>query len=116
MEKKCVVIAAAEFADQIRAALEPLDFAVHFVAGDPSRPLDGVVSADAIDDRVRDYLASNAILAAKDLGRLDLNELASAPGVTRPALTRFVRELARSNRYPDAAALQDFLVRRGIFT
>ncbi len=77
-------------------------------------PLEGIVAAEAIDAQIRSYLEQNGIVAARDLARLSLDGLA-ASGVTRPALTRFVRELARSGRYPDDEALQQFLIRRGIF-
>ncbi|HEY0159536.1 MAG TPA: hypothetical protein VGF28_19775 [Thermoanaerobaculia bacterium] len=112
MDKFCRIITAPGNAEEIRAALEPLGYTVDFAPGDP---LAGVVSADALDEPVRTFLGRNGIASAADLGRLRLDDLAAAPGVTRQALTRFVRELARSERYPDAAALQDFLVRRGIF-
>ena len=111
MTKFCTITTAAENADEIRSALEPLGYAIDFVAD----PLAGVVAPDAMDEPVRAFLGTNGIATARDLGRLRLDDLAVAPGVTRHSLTRFVRELARSERYPDAAALQDFLVRRGIF-
>lgn len=76
-------------------------------------PLAGVIDSSAMDAHVRAHLERRGILAESDLPRLDLDELASAVG--RPALHRFVRELARSGRYPHAEQLQDFLVRRGIF-
>ena len=103
---------AAEHIDEIRSTLEPLGYILDFAAGDP---LAGVVPAEALDDHVRAFLGRNGISSVADLGRLRLDDLAAAPGVTRHALTRFVRELARSERYPDTAALQDFLVRRGMF-
>ncbi|HWL73172.1 MAG TPA: hypothetical protein VNQ74_04825, partial [Burkholderiaceae bacterium] len=102
-------------------ALQPLGFAVTFLAHDPmapaasSPPLNGVVAPEAIDQPVSSYLSSNGIHTAQDLTRLKLDDLATAPGVDRASLTRFVRALSRSERYPDAQALQDFLVRRGIF-
>jgi hypothetical protein len=112
VSKYCRITAAAENVGEIRAALEPLGYVIDFAAGDP---LAGVVPSDALDEHVRAFLGRNGIASAADLVRLRLDDLAAAPGVTRHALTRFVRELARSERYPDAAALQDFLVRRGIF-
>ena len=54
-------------------------------------------------------------MRAADLDRLGLPQLAAAPGVTRQALTAFVRSLARSERYPKPDMLQDFLISRGIF-
>ncbi|HET7437370.1 MAG TPA: hypothetical protein VFN10_21875 [Thermoanaerobaculia bacterium] len=77
--------------------------------------LKGVVDAAAIEPPVRDYLAAHGILSARDLERLDLDALAAAPSIGRTALRRFVRELAKSERYPDAEKLKEFLVRRGIF-
>jgi hypothetical protein len=76
-------------------------------------PLAGVIDAAAIDGHVRAHLERRGILAEGDLPRLDLDDLAAS--VARPALHRFVRELARSGRYPHQEKLQDFLVRRGIF-
>jgi len=76
-------------------------------------PLAGVIDAAAIDAHVRAHLERRGILAESDLSQLDLDDLASAVG--RPALHRFVRELARSGRYPNEQKLQDFLVKRGIF-
>jgi hypothetical protein len=112
VDKFCRITTAIDNIDEIRAALEPLGYVIDFTAGNP---LAGVVSSDALDESVRTFLGRNGIASAADLGRLRLDELAAAPGVTRHALTRFVRELARSERYPDMDALQDFLVRRGIF-
>jgi hypothetical protein len=76
-------------------------------------PLAGVIDAAAIDAHVRAHLERRGILAESDLPRLDLDDLAA--DVARPALHRFVRELARSGRYPHEQKLQDFLVKRGIF-
>ena len=76
-------------------------------------PLAGVIDAGAIDAHVRAHLERRGILAENDLPRLDLDELATDVG--RSGLQRFVRELARSGRYPHEQKLQDFLVRRGIF-
>ncbi len=76
-------------------------------------PLAGVIDAAAIDAHVRTHLERRGILAESDLTRLDLDDLAA--DVARPALHRFVRELARSGRYPHEQKLQDFLVKRGIF-
>ena len=112
MDKYCRITTAVEHIGELRAALEPLGYILDFAAGDP---LAGVVAPDAIDDTVRAFLVRHGVFSAADLKRLRLDDLAAAPGMTRPALTRFVRELARSERYPDAEALQDFLVRRGIF-
>jgi len=75
------------------------------------RPLDGMAGDEAIERHLRD----RGILEIADLPRLDLDELALAPDVTRHALHRFVRELARSGRHPSPDRLQDFIVRRGIF-
>jgi hypothetical protein len=118
--RPCIVYAADEDINEIRNALQPLGFAVTFLAHDPmaagaSSPLNGVVAPEAIDQPVSSYLSRNGIHTAQDLTRLELDDLASAPGVDRASLTRFVRALSRSERYPDAEALQDFLVRRGIF-
>lgn len=76
-------------------------------------PLAGVLDPAALDAHVRAFLESRGILGENDLSRLDLDELSVHVG--RPALHRFVRELARSGRYPHEQKLQDFLVRRGIF-
>ena len=76
-------------------------------------PLEGVIDSAAIDGHVRAHLERRGIIAESDLSQLDLDELASAVG--RPSLHKFVRELARSGRYPHEQKLQDFLVRRGIF-
>src|SRR5215213_8756311 len=114
--RSCTVYAADEDVNEIRGALQPLGFEVTFVARNPAAsPLKGVVPPEAMHQPVSDYLATNGIHAEQDLGRLDLNALAAAPGVTRDSLTRFVRALARSGSYPNADALQEFLVRRGIF-
>ncbi len=112
MEKFCRIAAHPDHADEIRAALEPLGFAVELAALDP---LAGVVSSDSIDAPVRDFLVRANVISAKDLVRLNLDALAAAPGVDHRSLARFVRALARSERYPNGDALQDFLVRRGIF-
>jgi hypothetical protein len=112
VDKFCRITTAADNIEEIRAALEPLGYVIDFTGGEP---LAGVVSPEALDEPVRTFLGQNGIASAADLVRLRLDDLAAAPGVTRHALTRFVRELAKSERYPDAAALQDFLVRRGIF-
>ncbi|HEY0371041.1 MAG TPA: hypothetical protein VGD79_03525 [Thermoanaerobaculia bacterium] len=76
-------------------------------------PLAGVIDSAAIDAHVRTHLERRGILAEADLKHLDLDDLAAS--VARPALHRFVRELARSGRYPNEQKLQEFLVRRGIF-
>jgi hypothetical protein len=76
-------------------------------------PLAGVIDSAAIDAHVRAHLERRGILAESDLPRLDLDDLAA--DVARPALHRFVRELARSGRYPHEQKLQDFLIKRGIF-
>ena len=70
---------------------------------------------DVDDDAIAAFLRERGILESKDLDRLNLDELAAAPGVGRPALHRFVRDLSRSGRYPDDNRLQDFIIRRGIF-
>jgi hypothetical protein len=76
-------------------------------------PLAGII--DTLDAAIRAYLEQNDILAAADLRRLQLDELASAPDVTRHALRAFLRDLDRSGRFPEPEALQQFLIRRGIF-
>ncbi|HEX6082903.1 MAG TPA: hypothetical protein VF266_00155 [Thermoanaerobaculia bacterium] len=75
------------------------------------RPLDGL----ADDEAILRHLRERGILETSDLPRLDLDALATAPGVTRQPLHRFIRELSRSGRYPDTNRLQEFIVRRGIF-
>ncbi len=112
MEKFCRIAVHPDHIGEIREALEPHGYAIEFVAVEP---LTGVVSAEAMHDSVRDYLVRTSVIAAKDLGKLNLDALASAPGVDHRSLARFVRALAKSERYPNAEMLQDFLVRRGIF-
>lgn len=77
------------------------------------RPLAGIIDAAAVDDAILRHLRERGILEAADLGRLNLDELAAE--VARQPLQRFVRELSRSGRYPDAERLQQFIIRRGIF-
>ncbi|HKO58657.1 MAG TPA: hypothetical protein VJ276_22515 [Thermoanaerobaculia bacterium] len=88
--------------------------------GEPGRPfrprgapLAGIVNA--MDDALRAFLEQHDILTAADLRRLDLDALAQAPNVTRQALRAFLRDLDRSGRFPDPEAMQQFLIRRGIF-
>ena len=76
-------------------------------------PLEGVIDSAAMDAHVHRHLERRGILAESDLPRLDLDDLAA--DVPRPTLHRFVRELARSGRYPNQQKLQDFLIKRGIF-
>jgi hypothetical protein len=76
-------------------------------------PLEGVIDSAAMDAHVHKHLERRGILAESDLPRLDLDDLAA--DVPRPTLHRFVRELARSGRYPNQQKLQDFLIKRGIF-
>ena len=78
-------------------------------------PLTDILEPAAIGEPVRHYLQSQKIFVARDLGSLDLDGLAAAPGMTRHALTAFVRALAHSERFPDADKLRDFIIRRGIF-
>lgn len=75
------------------------------------RPLGGLADDDAILRHLRD----RGILDFSDLDRLNLDELAAAPGISRHALHRFVRDLSRSGRHPDPNQLQEFIIRRGIF-
>lgn len=75
------------------------------------RPLGGL----ADDEAILQFLRERGILEVSDLGRLNLDELAAAPGVGRQPLHRFVRELSRGGRYPDTNRLQEFIIRRGIF-
>jgi len=77
------------------------------------RPLSGI--GNALDGAITSYLIAHGILEESDLPRLNLDELAGTPGIERKAFHSFVRDLARSGRYPDAVRLQDFVVRRGIF-
>jgi hypothetical protein len=76
------------------------------------RPLDGM----ADDEAILRYLRQRGILDFTDLERLNLEELATAPGVARQPLQRFVRALSRSGRHPAPDRLQEFVIRRGIFT
>lgn len=78
-------------------------------------PLAGIVDSSAIDESVRRFLDLNRIRTKDDLGKLDLDALAAQPGVTRNGLHAFVRALARSGKFPNEEALQDFVIRRGIF-
>lgn len=101
-----------DHADELRALLEPRGFAIELVV---LEPLTGVVTSESMNEPVRDFLVRANVIGAKDLGRLNLDALAAAPGVDHRSLSRFVRALAKSERYPNAEMLQDFLVRRGIF-
>lgn len=124
MKRKCVVIAADEEravaaiprerydVTTDRAALATADvLVIDDVWFTRLRPLDGM----ADDEFIVRHLRERGILELSDLARLELDELAAAPGVTRQPLHRFIRELSRSGRYPDTNRLQDFIVRRGIF-
>jgi hypothetical protein len=129
--KTCVVIAADDERGAAAAAGVPRDFyevttdraavatadllVIDGVWFSRLRPLSGIIEAGAIDEAILRHLRERAILEAADLLRLDLDALAAAPGVTRQPLHRFVRELARSGRFPDPDRLQEFIVRRGIF-
>lgn len=75
------------------------------------RPLGGLSD----DEAILQFLLERGILETSDLGRLNLDELAAAPGITRQPLHRFIRELSRGGRYPDTNRLQEFIIRRGIF-
>jgi hypothetical protein len=99
---------------QLAAAVEtvfrtPVAFPVRAV------PLADILEPATIAEPVRRYLEEHGVMRAADLDRLDLPKLAAAPGVTRQALTVFVRSLARSERHPKPDVLQDFLISRGIF-
>lgn len=124
MKRKCVVIAADE--ERAVAAIPrelydvttdraALATAAVLVIDDVwfsrLRPLDGM----ADDEAILRHLRERGILETADLPRLNLDELAAAPGVTRQPLHRFIRELSRSGRYPDTNRLQEFIIRRGIF-
>ena len=126
MKRKCVVIAAAADAERAvaaiprdlydvttdRAALGTADILViDDVWFSRLRPLDGM----ADDEAILRHLRERGILETSDLPRLNLDELAAAPGVTRQPLHRFIRDLSRSGRYPDTNRLQEFIIRRGIF-
>ena len=124
MKRKCVVIgadearAAADIPRELydvttdRAAIPTADvLVIDDVWFSRLRPLDGL----ADDEAILRHLRERGILETADLGRLNLDELAAAPGVTRQPLHRFIRELSRSGRYPDTNRLQDFIIRRGIF-
>lgn len=124
--KTCVVI--AQDADRITATIPDVytvlppeqiasaDLIIMDINGEAVwltrlRPLAAI--ANDLDDTVAQYLRTHGILETGDLPRLNLDELAAA--VTPRALQRFVRDLSRSGRYPDATRLQEFIVRRGIF-
>ena len=126
MKRKCVVIAAAADAERAvaaiprelydvttdRAALATADvLVIDDVWFSRLRPLDGL----ADDEAILRHLRERGILETSDLPRLNLDELAAAPGVTRQPLHRFIRDLSRSGRYPDTNRLQEFIIRRGIF-
>ena len=80
-----------------------------------SFPLADLIEPAAIADPVRRALQQQRVFTAADLGDLDLNALTAAPGMTRHALTAFIRALSHSERFPDADKLRDFIIRRGIF-
>lgn len=129
--KTCVVVAATpERAAAIAASiprvydvrpvehLASADLVVMDVNGEavwltPLRPLATITETH--DEAITRYLREHGILEVADLARLNLDELATAPNVGPRALGRFVRDLSHSGRHPDAARLQEFIVRRGIF-
>ena len=61
---------------------------------------------------IRSYVIAHDL--AGDLGKLDLDDLARAEGVSRPVLRAFVKELDARGLY-DRERLREFLVRRGLF-
>ena len=67
------------------------------------------LAVGVIDPSVQAFLDARRITTAD---QLDLDELAGA--VNRNALRGFLRELVRSRSY-DEKALQEFMIRRGIF-
>jgi hypothetical protein len=113
MKRRCVIVGpSVELPDayEVTQDVATADLAI----------IDGVWFAklrplDTDDEAIASFLRDRGILEEKDLTRLDLDELAHAPGVTRQALQRFVRDLSHSGRYPDANRLQEFIIRRGIF-
>jgi hypothetical protein len=123
MKRTCVVVPAdealagtipRELYDVItdRAAIPTADvLVIDGVWFSRLRPLEGMSD----DEAILRHLRERGILETSDLGRLNLDELAAAPGVTRQPLHRFIRDLSRSGRYPDTNRLQEFIIRRGIF-
>ncbi|HVG23247.1 MAG TPA: helix-hairpin-helix domain-containing protein [Thermoanaerobaculia bacterium] len=116
MKRRCVIVGApAEVPPElyeITADIAGADIAIiDGVWFSRLRPLGGI----ADDEAIAQHLRERGVLDFADLERLNLDELAAAPGVGRQALHRFVRDLSRSNRYPDANRLQEFIIRRGIF-
>ena len=112
--RRCVVIGAAVEVPrglyEITTDVATADIAiVDGVWFSRLRPLDGM----ADDESLLAYLRERGILEVSDLGRLDLDDLAAHVG--RQPLHRFIRELSRSGRHPDANRLQEFIIRRGIF-
>ncbi|HYC90646.1 MAG TPA: hypothetical protein VEO54_15630 [Thermoanaerobaculia bacterium] len=124
MKRTCVVVAtdpeatAASIPRELydvttdRAAIPAADvLVIDGVWFSRLRPLEGMSD----DEAILLHLRERGILETSDLGRLNLDELAAAPGVTRQPLHRFIRDLSRSGRYPDTNRLQEFIIRRGIF-
>lgn len=124
MKRTCVVVAADPEATAAaiprelydvttdRAAIPTADvLVIDGVWFSRLRPLEGMSD----DEAILHHLRERGILESSDLGRLNLDELAAAPGVTRQPLHRFIRDLSRSGRYPDTNRLQEFIIRRGIF-
>jgi hypothetical protein len=113
MKRRCVIVGASvELPDSYEVTTDVQSADIAIVDGvwfSKLRPL------DTDDEAIAQFLRNRGILEEKDLNRLDLDELAHAPGVARQALHRFVRDLSRSGRYPDANRLQEFIIRRGIF-
>jgi hypothetical protein len=113
MKRRCVIVGKSvdvPDAYEITTNIAEADIAiVDGVWFSRLRPL------DTDDEAIAGFLRERGILESEDLKRLDLDELATSPGVGRQALHRFVRDLSRSGGYPDANRLQEFIIRRGIF-
>jgi len=113
LRKRAVMVEKELTRDALAVAIHDATVPFADVARSVVAPLSGVLDDAALDAAVRGHLERRGIVRESDLARLDFEDLAA--DVPRPALHRFVRELARSGRYPDPAKLQEFLIRRGIF-
>lgn len=111
--RRAVLVEAGATAETLAATIRDAGVPFADVPRRSGLPLEGVVDPASMDPAVRDHLERRGIITSTDLAQLNLDDLAA--NVSRPALQRFVRELARSGRHPRPDVLKDFLVRRGMF-